>query len=152
MVCSPKAWAISRCVFPSTTLASMICSETGQISGVALDGEGQPLAAQAVRLKRVFITLGDRAEEVSGRDTTDADGAFSFTGLQASDYLVEVLNDDEVVASSATTLEPGAMLAVRAEAPDNGGVHPAVWVGVGVGATFLVLFLIACGPSGSCGG
>ena len=46
---------------------------------------------------------------MSGTDRTNADGAFSFTGLQASDYLVEVLSGDEVVASASVTLAEGAM-------------------------------------------
>ena len=90
-------------------LTGLLEQETGQISGVALDADSQPLAAQAVQLKRIFTIQGNRAEQVSGRDTTNADGAFSFTGLQASDYLVEVLSGDAVLADATVTLTEGAM-------------------------------------------
>ena len=54
-------------------VAGLLGQETGQISGVALDEDGQPLAAQAVQLKQVFTSQGRRAEQVSGRDTTNTD-------------------------------------------------------------------------------
>ena len=43
-------------------LAGLLGQDTGQISGVALDEDGQPLAAQAVQLKQVFTSA--TAEEI----------------------------------------------------------------------------------------
>ena len=126
-------------------LAGTLGQETGQISGVAVDGDGQPLAAQAVRLKRVFTSLGDRAE-VSGSDTTNADGAFSFTGLQASDYLVEMLVDDQVIASASLTLAEGVMQVggVTLSQPEEGGRRVGLWLGIGAGVAGLLLFMGTC--------
>ena len=132
-------------------LAGLLGQETGQISGVALNENGQPLAAQAVQLKQVFTSQGRRAEQVSGRDTTNADDAFSFTGLQASDYLVEVLSGDEVIASAPVTLADGAMqVSGISVAPPAAASDPNWWprrstaakVGIVVGIGFGVLIAL----------
>ena len=90
-------------------LAGLLEQEAGQISGIASDGDGQPLANLTVRLTRIVMVGGSRGEQVSGTDTTDAEGRFSFTGLEASEYLLEALVGDEVVASASQTLSVGAM-------------------------------------------
>ena len=41
--------------------------------------------------------------------STNTKGQFSFTGLPASEYLLEVIVDEEVVASASATLADGAM-------------------------------------------
>ena len=92
--------------------------------------------------------VGDSlGEQASGTGMTNAEGRFSFTGLQASQYLVEVLAGDEVVASASATLEVGAMQAsaitLQQSAPEGGGgLHPAAWVAIGAGAG-LGIFLLA---------
>ena len=92
-------------------LAGLLEQETGRISGVALDREGEPLANHMVRATRVFTLASTNTEATqdAGTTTTDAAGRFSFMGLRASDYLVEVLSGEEVVASASVTLAAGVM-------------------------------------------
>ena len=132
-------------------LANLLGQETGEIRGTAMDGEGQPLAEHTVHATRVSAVgnRGERAAQRVGITTTNAEGQFSFTGLQASDYLLEVLVGDEVVASTPTTLVEGAMQvnAITLQSvPESGGLHPAAQIaiaaGIGVTLTFLVLFAV----------
>ena len=115
--------------------------ETGQISGVALDREGQPLAGHTVRATRVFtlVNTDTGATQNAGTATTDTSGQFSFTGHRASDYLVEVLSGDEVVANTSVTLADDAMrvtgLTVSGLADDSGMSRRTKWIIVGVAAT-----------------
>ena len=51
-------------------LAGTLAQDTGQISGLALDGEGQPMADHTVRLTRIVMVGGSRSEQVSGTDGT----------------------------------------------------------------------------------
>ena len=135
-------------------LPALLQQEDGQISGVALDAEGRPLAEHAVELKRIFTTNGGlRAAVISGTDTTNTAGGFSFTGLQVSDYVVEVLRDGEVVASAPSTLVAGAMqvtgltVAELAEGPGmSRGAKIAIGIGAAAGGAILVMYLavLAC--------
>ena len=90
-------------------VAGLVGQETGQISGIALDGEGQPLADHTVRLTRVVMVGDSRGVQRSGAATTGADGTFAFAGLRASDYVVEVMSGDEVLADAVVSLTEGAM-------------------------------------------
>jgi len=145
-------------------LANLLGQETGEISGVVVDREGQPLAGRVVHATRVFTRGGNRATQRIGAATTSADGQFSFTGLRASDYLVEVLSGDEVIASRSVTLADGAMqvsgLSVVSVAAAES--EPGWWsrqstprkVLVGVGVVFgaiLVVELLRC-LTEPCGG
>ncbi len=100
-------------------LAGLLEQETGQISGVALDGEGQPLADHSVQLTKIVMVGGNRGEQLSRTATTDAEGRFSFTGLGASEYLLEVMSGDAVLANAPVTLTEDAMqvIDVRVAAP-----------------------------------
>ena len=91
------------------TLASLSVQENGEISGVAVDADGQPLAEHTVRVTRVFTVGNSQGEQVMATGTTDTQGRFSFTGLQPSDYEVAVLLADDVVASALVTLTERAM-------------------------------------------
>ena len=132
-------------------LAGLLGQETGQISGVAVTSDGQALAEHTIRAKRITIGENTRLERIVGTTTTDAEGQFSFTGLAASEYLVEALRDDEVVGSTPLVLAEGAMqvsgvsISASAMAESGGGIHPAVWVAIGVGAVVLVLVGAAYG-------
>ena len=90
-------------------LAGLPEQETGQIRGIALDGEGQPLANRTIQLTRIVRVGGSRGEQISGTDTSDTGGRFSFTELEASEYVLEALVGDEVVASASLILSAGAM-------------------------------------------
>ena len=141
-------------------MAGLLGQETGQISGVALDGEGQPLADHTVQLTRIVMVGGSRGEQVSVTELTNADGAFSFTGLQASDYLVEVLSGDEAIASTSVTLTDGAMqvsevsVAPPAPVPESErswwgrlptGAKIGIVAGAVVGALVINCFTNVCG-------
>ena len=86
---------------------------TGQISGVAKDLDANPLAAHTVRLSRTFATGPQDlpTQEMIGTSTTDADGRFSFDGLQPSNYFLELLNGDEILGSATLALREGVMRA-----------------------------------------
>ena len=102
-------WQLRNAPSAGFTLASLLEQENGEISGVAVDAEGQPLAEQTVRVTPVFTVGNSRANQVMGISTTDTQGRFSFTGLQPSEYEVQVLLADEVVASAPVTLTESAM-------------------------------------------
>ena len=104
----------------------------------------------------------NRGEQVVGTDTTNAEGQFSFTGLEASEFVVELLSGDDIVPSAPLTLTEGAMQVRGASIsqPSNEGgmstgakVAIGVGVGVGVGALLLIVWASCQGrnPSGPCG-
>ena len=69
--------------------------ESGQISGVALDGVGQPVAAETVQLRHVGPPT-----EVVATTTTDPNGRFSFATLGQGRYIVDLRIAGQVVATS----------------------------------------------------
>ena len=124
--------------------ASVVEQTDGQIRGVLLDGDGQPLAARPVHLSRP-------SSEGPGRLTvlTDATGAFSFPGLGPGRYEVQYQVDDEVIArSEQIILVAGGMvdilLRVAEKSPLNNAAVIGLGVGLGVGA---VLLLALIGPT-----
>ena len=134
---------------------SLLGQETGEISGVALDGGGQPLVDRAVRLTRIVMVGDSRGQQLSGTSTTSTEGRFSFAGLQASEYLVEVLAGDEVVAGASATLTAGAMqvrgLTVTGLAATDSGLSRGAKIGIGVadiGGLLLVVGLQCWGTDG----
>ncbi len=89
-------------------LAGLLGQETGLITGVALDAEGEPLADHAVELR----SLSERATATPMVATmmTDANGGFSFSGLRQGRYVVDLHVDEQVVATSgAIALAEGGM-------------------------------------------
>ena len=130
-------------------LTGLLEQETGEISGVAVDADGQPLAEHTVRATRVF-TIGSRnspATQVMGTTTTSTDGRFSLTELRASEYLVEVVEGDMVIASTSVSLAEGAMqvggitVAVAPERRGLLGLPGAAWFGIGLGAALGIIYL-----------
>ena len=128
-------------------LAGFLAQESGRISGVALGGEGRPLVQHAVQLTRTSTVGGSAAEQIGGTGTTDMAGGFSFTGLPAGNYLVEVLRGGEVVASTPTTLAEGAMhvtgltVTVLAESRLSRGEWIAASAGMAAGVLLLLGFV-----------
>jgi len=98
------ATALVLMAIPTPTFAQ---APDGQISGTAHNHAGQTLANTTVRVRS--IANG----QIVGTTTSNASGAFSFTGLPAGQYVVEVVNaSGAVVGSSSTiTLATGAMVA-----------------------------------------
>ena len=79
----------------------------GSISGVARSATAQPLANHVVRVRNA------ETGQLSASGTTGAAGQFSFTGLNAGTYVVEVLDaGGQVIGTSAAiVLSQGAMIA-----------------------------------------
>ncbi len=124
----------------------------GQISGVVLDQNGQPLGAHPVQLKRILDVGRLRGVQVAGTTTSDANGQFSFTELTAGTFEVEVLIDEELfttpvelsagamVVSGITVSQPAAEPAAERSWVRR---HPvATGVLIGVGAFFVVAPLL----------
>ena len=96
---------------------------------VTLSLIGIPLPAHAEGGESLPLTI-------NGLPLSNADGAFLFTGLQASDYLVEVLVDDQVIASASLTLAEGVMQVggvTLSQPMEEGGRRVGLWVGIGAG-------------------
>ena len=96
-----------------------------------LDGEGHLLAQYTVRATRLTLANSStEATQSAGTTATDAAGQFSFTGLRASSYLVEVLSGHEVLAGASLTLGEGTMhVSGVTLAPLPGGRgYPRAWV------------------------
>ena len=111
----------------------------GQIGGVALDRNDQALADHAVQLKRGL------ARQLAADTTTDAAGQFLFTGLEPDTYVVEIVADGTVIATSAQfRLSVRAMvvnsLTVSQPAEESWvGRHERLLIGIGVGAVFAAI-------------
>jgi hypothetical protein len=67
----------------------------GQINGVARTQSGQQLAGQLARLRSLEVG------HVANVTTTNASGQFSFSGLKAGIYVVELVSNGYVVGTSA---------------------------------------------------
>jgi len=70
----------------------------GQISGVAKTQSGRHLAGQLARLRSLEVG------RVANVTTTNASGQFSFTGLHAGSYVVELISNGYVVGTSAAVV------------------------------------------------
>jgi hypothetical protein len=100
-------FAMTAMLIPAELLAAraQVQGGGGQISGAAKDTAWRPLANHTVRLRSL-----DSGQEVLTTLTNSA-GEFSFTGLNAGRYVVEVVGvkGEIVMASSPITLAQGAM-------------------------------------------
>ena len=145
--------------FPPTRFLEQ---ETGQISGVALNGDGAPLAAHPVQLKRIrILEKGLQGEQVVGTVTTNPNGGFTFTGLAAGEYLMEVIVADAVASVSATLVAGAMQVSSVAVSPvewpgadgeisgrDSEGMGPRGWAGAGIAAGLLIFTLVAFSATG----
>ena len=68
---------------------------TGQIAGEVLDRDGYPLAAHPVRLTRILDVNGARGVQPVDIVMSNANGQFSFVGLTAGRFEVEVRTEQE---------------------------------------------------------
>ena len=75
--------------------ASAAGASVGRVSGLALTQNGVYLIGQRARVRSL-----DRGD-VAGETTTSNTGEFSFTGLAAGSYIVELVANGYVVATSA---------------------------------------------------
>ena len=131
-------------------LADVVQQADGEISGVASDAEGQPLAGGRVDLTRP-------PEEGQGRlvARTDAAGTFSFAGLGSGRYEVRLLvGGQEVATSGAINLVEGTMqvsgVALAQAVETNGGLSlgaaMAIGAGIGLGVVVFLAFATAGVP------
>ena len=81
-------------IFPQVGLLQQ---EGGQINGVALDGDGQPVADGTVQLRQVPGQGGLPVTQVTDKTTTDPYGRFSFGALGRGRYLVDLRIEGHVV-------------------------------------------------------
>ena len=126
----------------------------GSIAGVARDVGAKPLANSTVRLRNVS-TGG-----LAATTTSNASGAFSFTGLSQGSYVIEVVNaaGQVIATSSAMTLTAGAMtisgIALTASAAAAGAAGAAAAAG-GIGSFFTstagIVLLAAAGAGATAG-
>jgi len=81
-------------VLPASTLLAY-GQATGSIAGTASSSSGQSMANATVHLRNASTG------QLAGSTTTNGAGAYSFTGLPAGQYVVEVVNGSgEIVATS----------------------------------------------------
>jgi len=107
----------------------------GSISGTASTSTGQTVAKATVRLRN--LTTG----QLSGTTVSNAAGSFSFSGLPAGSYVVEVVNvaGEIVGTSAAVAVAAGAQvtgIVVAASAAAVAGVGGAATAGVAAGGFF----------------
>ena len=94
--------AMVLCAIPNISAAGA----AGHISGVAMLQSGEHVAGQVVRLRS--LDLG----RVAATTTTSGSGGFSFAGVNAGSYIVELVSNGSVVGTSApVTLTPRSMTA-----------------------------------------
>jgi len=88
---------------PSVSAAG---AAAGQIRGMAMSQTGQHLAGQLARLRSLDIG------HVADVTTTSGSGEFSFSGVGAGSYVVELVSNGYVVGTSApVVLSPRSMTA-----------------------------------------
>lgn len=82
-------------VFSAVPVVSAADAAAGQINGAAFTRSGQRLGTQLARVRSLD------AGSVAGVTTTNGSGEFSFNGLSAGSYIVELVSNGYVVGSSA---------------------------------------------------
>src|SRR5688572_27513848 len=82
-------------MFSVVPMVSAAGAPVGQISGLAITQGGQHLGGQLARVRSLDIG------HVADVTTTAASGQFSFSGLSAGHYIVELVSNGYVVGTSA---------------------------------------------------
>lgn len=109
------------------------------LSGIVQGSSGQPLVNYRTQLRNVLTGL------LVARTTSSAAGSFTFPGLNAATYMVEVVDSTgQVIGTSGVTpVAAGANVAVAVQAPNgvstSGGINTAMLLtvlagGLGVAA------------------
>src|SRR2546425_2984242 len=82
-----KILAVAMMMALALTMApvSIFAQATGTIAGTARGQGGQPLANSTAQLRNLAT------KQLVGTTTTNAQGAFSFTGLNPGQYMVEIV-------------------------------------------------------------
>jgi hypothetical protein len=118
--------------------------QTGSLAGIAKDNGGNPLGNYTVRLRNVA------SGQLVGTGKTAADGAFTFSNLQAGNYVIEIVDAaGKVIATSASIpLAAGAALTgvvVTASAASAAAIAGAAGAGSFFTSTGGIVLLAAVG-------
>jgi hypothetical protein len=118
----------------------------GAVSGLVRNAAQQPVPNTAVRLRNVSTG------QVAGTTTTNALGAFTFSGAPLGSYVVEVLDaSGAVVGTSSTVVMTAATTTVSGVAITLAGAKAAAAAGAAAGggsfftSTAGVVVLVAAG-------
>jgi carboxypeptidase family protein len=135
------AFAAPAALMAATRPAAARQSQTGALTGVAKDAQGQNLAGSTVRVRSV--STGNVAAEV----VADAAGGFTAPALAPGSYIVEVVNAaGQVIGLSPTvTVVAGTTATVTVTATALGAVAAGAAggglsvLGLGTGASIAVI-------------
>jgi hypothetical protein len=139
MTMAKKILAVTMMVAMALTCAPLSAfaaqaQAAGTISGTATSQGGQSLATMTAQLRNLTT------KQLVGTTTTNAQGAFSFTGLNPGQFMVEVVNAQGAIVgtTSAITLSAGAMVAtgVAVTATAAGAIAGGAAAAGGLGAFF----------------
>ena len=99
--------AMALMTAPTSIFAAAQAPGPGTINGRATDESGQPLPNMLAQLRNIAT------KQIVGATTTNAQGLFSFVGLNPGQYVVEItaLNGAIVGTTVPITLAAGAMAA-----------------------------------------
>jgi len=129
LIASTLILALAIAAAPINLIAAgKLAQNTGQIAGNAVI-EGKPMGNVTVRLRNV-----DTGQLV-GNTTTNAQGAFSFSGLPPGNFVVEtVAANGTILGTSATiSLAAGAMIAGAVTVSTTAAAAAAAGVGAAAG-------------------
>ena len=115
-----------------------------RINGLLQDADGEPLGDRRVELEPLSEQL-TRIEAVERRVhvTTDANGAFSFVGLDPGRYEVRHRVDGDTVASGQIELAAGANQVHNLTLPEeNQGLSKGAKILIGVSVAVLVVAVV----------
>lgn len=104
--------------------------QAASVAGMAKDSGGRALANHAVRIRNVATG------QVAGNSTTSASGAFSFQGLNAGNYVVEVVDAAGKVIGTTSTISVAAGAAVTGVAVSTTAAAAAATAAAGAGSFF----------------
>jgi hypothetical protein len=92
------AFALSFAIALMAVPLSAAPSSLGRISGIATTVSGAQFAGQIARLRSLDVG------QVADATTTTAAGNFSFSGVRAGTYIVELMSDGHVAGMSAPVI------------------------------------------------
>jgi len=127
LIASVLALALVIAATPINLIAAgRLAQNAGQISGNAVI-EGKPMGNVTVRLRNV-----DTGQLV-GSTTTNAQGAFLFSGLPAGNFVVETVSPNGTILGTSATvsLVAGAMIAGAVTVSTTAAAAAAAGIGAG---------------------
>jgi hypothetical protein len=111
---------------------------TGTILGTAKTSAGKTVANTTVRLRDLATN------QLSGTTMSNGSGAFGFTGLQAGNYVIEVVNAAGEIIGTSASVAVAAGAAVTGVTVTAAAVGAAA-VGGGLGTVAITSIVVAAG-------